>query len=96
MVKNRTASMASCSPKDNQYTALQDVYCVIMPERSRATRIPNTRPDMTTEVIVARCRAGAYWIDNGNMNCGVQVRIPIMKDRPKKALKEGVKVAPSH
>ena len=93
--KSRTKT-ASCKPKDSQYTARQVVYCVMIPDSRRARRTPNTSPDMTIEIIVDRCFAGAYWTASGNMNCGVQVSSPMTNERPRKVLKELVNVAPSH
>jgi len=68
----------------------------MMPESRRATRIPKIMPDMTMEIMVARCRGGAYWTAMGNMSCGVTVSIPTTKDSPRKTEKDVVRVKPSH
>jgi hypothetical protein len=56
--------------------------------------MPKTSPDISTEVMVARCRSGEYCTVRGNMSWGVHPVMAARKDRTRKAVKSRVMMRP--
>ena len=74
----------------------QLVYCVRIPDKSRAISRPRRRPDTTIDSDVALRRAGARSPTRGSMSCGVTVVKATMKDSARKTEKDFVRHRPSH
>ena len=71
-----------------------EVYCVRMPDRTRARSIPRRTPDTTIESDVARRFGGARSPTRGSISCGVTVVTEVRRERRQKAGKELVRQRP--
>lgn len=78
MNSQRRAKMPYCRATESQYTVRQEVYCVTIPERRRARRMPSMRPVVTIERAKARRLGGARSPTRGIMSWGVTVVTAVM------------------
>ena len=80
MKSHSMTKMVYCRPKESQYTARQVTKFVIVPDRTRAMRMPSIKPDTTMDSAAARRWGGARSPTSGSMSCGVTVVMATMKD----------------
>lgn len=66
----------------------------MMPARTRAIRMPNNRPDKTTEMAVDWRSAGARSAARGSSIIGVTVTIPTKNERISKTIRIFVMARP--